>query len=199
MTDLGEGNQILQRLIRLFPEEYAALNNMLMREVFRCSPDFRRLMEGSSYDWGLPRDRDYPGASRFKLEMLLEGLDINEFRKLKWGLPPEVSPSYHVINLDNLPAELNDVPEDSMRTLAGDIVLRNEPEAPQDPWSIGRMKRRWLKENPDLLEKQLELLRTKNEERVRDAGGRGRGPWQFTKSLCHEYGLNCPEFSPPSP
>ena len=64
-----------------------------------------------------------------------------------------------------------------------------------DPFSIGRMKRRWLAENPDLLDRQFEAIRTKNRDRVHDAGGGGRGPWQFRRSLCHEFGLNCPEFS----
>lgn len=67
----------------------------------------------------------------------------------------------------------------------------------QDPWSIGRMKRRWLQENPDLLEKQFESIRTKHHTRVLDAGGGGRGPWKFRKSLCDDYGLNCPEFGDP--
>lgn len=74
-------------------------------------------------------------------------------------------------------------------------LLRQKP----DPYSVGRKKRQWLEENPHLLDKQFESLRTKNKTRVRDAGGGGRGPWQFTKSLCHEYGLNCPEFSESSP
>jgi hypothetical protein len=75
------------------------------------------------------------------------------------------------------------------------ILLKNNHVADSDPFSFGRMKRRWLDENSDLLDKQFELIRTKNPDRVLDAGGAGRGPWQFRKSLCREYGLNCPEFS----
>ncbi len=66
---------------------------------------------------------------------------------------------------------------------------------PSDPWSDGRMKRDWIAENPKLLPKQFENIRTKNPDRVRDAGGGGRGPWQFKKSLCHEFGLKCPELA----
>jgi hypothetical protein len=73
--------------------------------------------------------------------------------------------------------------------------LLNDPEQ----WSDGRMKRRWLSENPELLPKQFENLRINHPDRVRDAGGGGRGPWQFTKTLCKEFGLNCPEFSESSP
>lgn len=72
-------------------------------------------------------------------------------------------------------------------------------DADPDPFSVGRMKRRWLDENTGLTDKQFESIRRNNPDRVTDAGGAGRGPWKFRKSLCHDYGLNCPEFSESSP
>ncbi len=75
------------------------------------------------------------------------------------------------------------------------IQCQREVNRDADRFSDGRMKRTWLKENPELLEKQFEAMRTANQTRVNDAGGGGRGPWQFRKSLCREFGLNCPEFS----
>jgi len=69
---------------------------------------------------------------------------------------------------------------------------------PPDPWSVGLKKVRWQELNPTLTDKEFENIRIKNPERVEDAGGRGRGPWKFRKSLCHDYALNCPEFSEPT-
>lgn len=65
----------------------------------------------------------------------------------------------------------------------------------EDRYSAGRMKHQWIAANPGLTDKRFEAIRIKNHARVRDAGGGGRGPWQFRQSLCYEFGLNCPEFS----
>ena len=98
---------------------------------------------------------------------------------------------------DGFPLSLEATQKLRDRLLREQSILLKNPDP--DPYSAGRMRRRWLDENPDLLEKQFEAIRNKHRERVRDAGGGGRGPWQFKKSLCHEYGLNCPEFSESSP
>ena len=97
---------------------------------------------------------------------------------------------------DSFPLSIEAMQELRQRILREQsFLLKHDP----DPFSIGRMKRRWRDENADLTDKQFEAIRIKNPDRVHDAGGGGRGPWQFRKSLCHEYGLNCPEFSESSP
>jgi hypothetical protein len=90
------------------------------------------------------------------------------------------------------------VPRSKVHEVEMAVVLKLLQQK-QDPLSHGRMKRRWLSENLELTEKQFESIRTKNLDRVHDAGGGGRGPWQFRKSLCREFGLNCPEFPESSP
>ena len=95
--------------------------------------------------------------------------------------------------LTRLVDAIRDTP--SIRTRVKLIQCQREVNRDTDPFSNGRMKRTWLNENRQLLEKQFEAMRIKNALRVKDAGGNGRGPWQFRKSLCREFGLNCPEFS----
>ena len=94
--------------------------------------------------------------------------------------------------LARLVDEIRETP--SIPTRVKLIQCQREVNRDTDPFSKGRMKRTWLKENPELLEKQFEAMRIANQKRVKDAGGCGRGPWQFRKSLCREFGLNCPEF-----
>jgi hypothetical protein len=140
-------------------------------------------------------------------EILLQFPDLPPAADVDWSIVELTDPGWLIKELkceygaarDSLK---NRRPSKYPPRMAGDRNLwrfRGHSDATDDPWSKGRMKRRWLHENPDLLDKQFEAIRKKHPERVRDAGGAGRGPWQLKKSLCHEYGLNCPEFSEVSP
>jgi hypothetical protein len=118
------------------------------------------------------------------------------------GLSGELSGQNAELCVHRLPLHLGKIPNDighwreSIRAelRAGALCHKENRVSDDDPFSIGRKTSDWKTLNPKWTEKMFEGLRNKNRNSVQDTGGKGRGPWQFRRSLCRANNLKCPEF-----
>lgn len=84
--------------------------------------------------------------------------------------------------------------ERSAKTRQSTELCDSDTEQPDnDAWSTGRSRADWFTLRK-MTKDQWDGMREANDTRIRPVQGKKR-IWQFRKSLCVEYGFNCPEFA----